>query len=188
MAITRSSHPGRAAVCACVLVVAASVGQLGRAEDMASPDNAYLDELQGDWDMVGTVRGRPVRYRARGERVLQGGFLRLHMIDAEAPPKYEADVFIGFDAKAGDYVAHWLDRFGAGGVCVVATGKRDGPRLIIRFPYAAGLSATPSRSIRKRGAWTLLLEAEGHEGAWSTFASYRPVHPVADHNTSPAGR
>jgi hypothetical protein len=45
-----------------------------------------LDALQGDWDMSGTFLGKPVKYHARGQRVLQGGFLRLHMIDAAAPP------------------------------------------------------------------------------------------------------
>ena len=36
--------------------------------------------------MTGTLLGKPVKYRARGERILQGGFLRLHMIDAADPP------------------------------------------------------------------------------------------------------
>jgi hypothetical protein len=34
----------------------------------------------------------------------------------------EADVVIGFDAKAGDYVAHRLDRFGAAGAPSPASG------------------------------------------------------------------
>jgi hypothetical protein len=40
-------------------------------------------------------------------RVLQGGFLKLHIIDIQSPPTYEAEVFIGFDAKADDFIAHW---------------------------------------------------------------------------------
>ncbi len=46
------------------------------------------------------------------------------MIDASSPPQYEADVFIGFDTKAKDYIAHWLDNFGAPGARVVARGER----------------------------------------------------------------
>ena len=84
--------------------------------------------------MAGAVRGKAVYYRARGERVPQGGFLRLHMIEAAAVPMDEADVFLGFDRGTGDYVAHWLDRFGAAGARVVATGRRDGQRLVIVFP------------------------------------------------------
>jgi hypothetical protein len=79
-----------------------------------------------------------VRYRADGQRVLQGGFMKLHMIDVASPPRYEAAIFIGFDPKAHDYVAHWLDRFGAAGARVVAQGKRVGEQLVITCPYADG--------------------------------------------------
>jgi len=151
---------------------------------MTSPDNAYLDELQGEWNMAGTIGDRPVRYRANGERVLQGGFLRLHMVDVSVPPKYEADVYIGFDAKAGDYVTHWLDRFGAAGARVVATGKRDGQRLVILFPYAEGAFRDTFAFDAKSGAWSLLLEAQGRDGAWSTFANYRLERPVSEGNAS----
>jgi hypothetical protein len=94
---------------ACYRIKGLAVGQ------RTSPDNAYLDELQGEWEITGTLLGKPVKYHARGERVLQGGFLRLHMIDLGAAPNYEAELFLGFDAHAGDYVVHWLDRFGAAG-------------------------------------------------------------------------
>lgn len=172
MSIAPAFRLARAVLCASVLLLGTSASELGHAANSSSPDDLYLDGLQGEWDMVGTVRGRAVRYQARGECVLQGGFLRLHMIDAEAPPKYEADVFIGFDAKAGDYVAHWLDRFGAAGARVVATGKRDGPRLAISFPYAAGTFRDTFAFDEKAGAWSLLLESQKTDGAWSTFASY----------------
>jgi hypothetical protein len=150
---------------------------VSRADPVPSPGDAYLDELKGDWDMSGTLLGKPVRYQARGERVLQGGFLRLHMIDAAAAPPYEADVFIGFDAHAGDYVAHWLDRFGAAGARVVATGVRQGPRLVIQFPYAEGAFRDTFVWQPKTGSWSLLLESQAKDGAWSTFASYTLTRP-----------
>ena len=50
--------------------------------DTPLSDDALLNALQGRWDMQGTVMGRAVRYRADGRRVLQGGFVRLHLIDA----------------------------------------------------------------------------------------------------------
>jgi hypothetical protein len=66
-----------------------------RAADSAkSPNDAYLDALQGTWVMEGTLGGK-------------------------------SDVYIGFDAKANDYIAHWLDRFGAPGARVVARGERQ---------------------------------------------------------------
>ena len=138
-------------------------------------DEAYLDRLQGHWKMEGTLGGKPVRYRARGERVLQGGFLRLHMVDAAEPPRYEADVYIGFDAKANQYVAHWLDRFGAAGARVVATGQRDGERLVLTFPYAEGAFRDTFTFEPHSDTWTLLLESQDPNGSWSTFARYALV-------------
>jgi hypothetical protein len=129
--------------------------------------------------MGGDVLGRPVRYRAHGERVLQGGFLRLQMIDVEVPPKYEAEVLIGFDAKAGDYVVHWLDRFGAAGARVVATGKRDGSELTINFPYAEGAFRDTFSFDASSDAWSLLLEKQAPAGNWSTFARYTSTRQPA---------
>jgi hypothetical protein len=152
-------------------LAAASVAT--RAADSAvTPDEAYLDALSGAWVMAGTIGGKPVRYRADGVRVLQGGFLRLHMIDMAAPPGYEADVYIGYDAKAHDFVAHWMDRFGAAGARVVARGERQGEKLVLTFPYAEGAFRDTFVWFSASDSWTLLLEAQGGNGAWSKFASY----------------
>jgi hypothetical protein len=80
MSVTQSYNRGRAIFCASLLLLTMSTARLSGAEGAPSADNAYLDALQGDWDMTGTLLGKPVKYHARGERVLQGGFLRLHMI------------------------------------------------------------------------------------------------------------
>lgn len=94
------------------------------------------------------------------------------MIDVAEPPRYEADLCIGYDAKQGDYVAHWLDRFGAGGARVVATGKRDGDRLVIVFPYAEDALRDRFTHDRASNGSTLLIEAQASDGTWSTFARY----------------
>jgi hypothetical protein len=108
--------PTRPVLCVLILLLAAAGAHPANAEDASSTDNAYLDGLKGNWDMTGTLLGKPVKYRAQGERVLQGGFLRLHMLDTgTAVPPYEADLFLGYDARAKDFVGHWLDRFGAAG-------------------------------------------------------------------------
>jgi len=46
------------------------------ADSITAPDDAFLNALKGKWTMTGVVTGKPVRYNATGERVLQGGFLR----------------------------------------------------------------------------------------------------------------
>jgi hypothetical protein len=70
------------------LLLGAAVASRAHADSASDrDDNAYLDKLQGRWDMAGTLGGKAVHYHASGERVLKGGFLRLHMIDAEPTPR-----------------------------------------------------------------------------------------------------
>jgi hypothetical protein len=98
----------------CTLLLVFAVVLMGctvalAADPAASPDDAFLNALKGKWTMTGMVTGKQVRYNATGERVLQGEFLRLHMIDAAATPSYEADVYLGFDARQQDYIVHcWI--------------------------------------------------------------------------------
>jgi len=68
MTIARFFRIGSALLCACALLMAATVCQPVRSENVVSTENGYLDGLLGEWDMIGTVRGQPVRYRAQGER------------------------------------------------------------------------------------------------------------------------
>jgi hypothetical protein len=154
-----------------LLAIAWAIGA-SAAESTTSVDETYLDALRGTWDMVGSLGGEPVHYIAEGQRVLQGGFLRLHMIDVNSPPHYEADVFIGFDHQANDYIAHWLDQFGAGGARVVARGVREGQRLVITFPYAEGAFRDTFIWRPPTESWSRLLESQAVDGTWSTFANY----------------
>ena len=122
--------------------------------------------------MEGTLGGNPVHYLADGERVLNGGFLKLHMIDVQSPPQYEAQLFIGYDPKANDFVAHWLDRFGAAGARVVASGRRQGQRLVLHFPYAEGAFRDSLLWQPASASWSLLLESQRPDGSWVEFASF----------------
>ena len=180
MTVTRSFIQGRAIFCVFILILTVSTERVARAQDARTTDNAYLDALQGDWDMTGTLLGKPVRYHARGERVLQGGFLRLHMIDATDAPTYEADLFLGYDAHADDYIGHWLDRFGAAGARVVASGKRQGQTLVIQFPYAEAAFKDTFVYDPNSRSWSLLIESQKPGGGWSNFAAYTLVRAAAE--------
>jgi hypothetical protein len=160
-----------------VLICLACLGAGRAANAVDSPDETFLNGLEGNWTMPGTFRGKPVHYRAQGQRVLQGGFLKLHMVDIGSPSPYEADVFLGFDPKTGDYIAHWLDRFGAAGARVVGEGKRVGQQLVITFPYADGAFRDTLTRLPATDSWSLLIESQAANGAWSTFASYTLVRP-----------
>jgi hypothetical protein len=140
-------------------------------------DEAYLEALRGPWIMTGVFGGKPITYRASGEPALKGAWLKLQMLDTASPPQYQAQVFIGYDSKAHDYIVHWLDQFGAAGARVVGTGVRKGQRLVVIFPYAEGaFRDTFTRNIQA-GTWTLLLESQDRHGAWSTFVSYKLTRP-----------
>jgi len=169
------THP-RSVLCVLTVLFAASSQPAAHGEDAPSADNAYLDGLQGKWDMTGTIMGKPVSYHAQGHRVLQGGFLRLHMLDTGAAPNYEADLFLGYDARDRDYIGHWLDRFGAAGARVVASGKRDGETLVIQFPYAEGAFKDTFTFDPKSHTWTLIIDSQAAGGTWSNFATYTLVH------------
>jgi hypothetical protein len=132
----------------------------------------FLAQLAGRWDFVGTVRDKPVRYRAEGRWQLQDGWLCLSLVETRTPPDYEASVYIGADTRAGDYVAHWLDRFGAAGARVVATGKRDGQTLVLLFPYEEGAFRDTLTLASDGRSGTLLIESQEKDGHWSRFASY----------------
>ncbi len=169
----------RFALAASMLFVLTLLSELTRAsgapaDATADADNTYLEKLTGEWDMTGDMSGKALHYHASGARVLQGGFLRLHMIDADPDPKYEADVFIGVDPRRHDFIAHWLDRFGAAGARVVGTGKRDDAHLVVIFPYVTG-AFRDTFTLLPDGDWSLLLEFQRPSGSWSTFATYTLV-------------
>jgi hypothetical protein len=160
----------------CRLVVTLlTLGALGPVAAGAEPPQAtrFLAQLGGDWDMNGSVLGKPAHYRAHGAWVLNGAWLELSMLDVGRPPAYEADLYIGYDATAQDYVAHWLDRFGAAGARVVATGERHGRTLVLHFPYPDGAFRDTLTLAGDSASGTLLIEAQKTDGSWSTFASYR---------------
>lgn len=157
------------------LVAAAALGVAAAAfaaDRPAAPPDPFLAQLAGSWSLVGTVLGKPVRYRATGSWVLEGGWLRLELLDLGRPASYHAEVYFGYDPKANDYVAHWLDRFGAAGARVVATGRRDGRTLVLEFPYAEGAFRDTLTLDSGGRSGSLLLESQRTDGSWATFASY----------------
>ena len=168
---------GRAKRLSMIFIVASSMAV--HASGSANVDDAYLDGLQGSWLMDGTYAGKLVRYRADGQRVLKGGFMKIHMVDVASPPQYEADLFIGFDPKANDYIAHWLDQFGAAGARVVARGDRQGQRLVLTFPYAEGAFRNTFTWQPATSSWSLLLEFQHSDGSWTTSGSYTLTRSAA---------
>ena len=147
---------------------------------------AYLSELIGTWDLKGTVQGKPAHYRAQGAWVLDGGWLEFSMQDVATPPAYEARVYIGYDRSADDYIAHWLDKFGAAGARVVATGGLHERTLVLNFPYASG-AFRDTLTLADGGHGTLLIESQEKDGSWWTFARYQMKRLSSAAPAPPAG-
>lgn len=154
-----------------LLAVALAIASRVAAAPVANPADRFLTQLAGKWDMVGTVSGKAVHHRGDGRWVLNGAWLCLGIVDTASPPGYVASVYVGYDRRQRDYIAHWLDQFGAAGARVVATGKREGQTLVLLFPYPEG--AFRDTLTLNGGSGTLLLESQEKDGHWATFASYR---------------
>jgi hypothetical protein len=77
-----------------------------------------------------------------------------------ASPGYEASVYFGYDDHAHDYIAHWLEQFGAAGARVVATGRRDGQTLVLAFPYPEGALRDALELAADGNSGSLLLESQ----------------------------
>jgi hypothetical protein len=155
-------------------IVAVALMNAGAVASAAAPPgrDQFLAQLAGRWHFDGTVRGKHVDYAVRGRWVLGSGWLDLHLLDVGKPPAYEADLFLGFDPAAGDYIAHWLDRFGAAGARVVATGHRAGRTLVLDFPYPSSPFRDTLTLAADGTSGSFLLESQDASGNWSTFASY----------------
>jgi hypothetical protein len=154
----------------CLVLAAPRSGQTQTPR--AAAMDALLERLVGQWHMTGSVRGAPATYTLDVTRVLQGRFVELHMLDVNQPPAYEARVFIGVDSANSQYVAHWLDRFGAAASIPHATGTANGDTLILTFPYATGEFRDTFVYDRQADAWHFRLEAADPTVRWRLFAEY----------------
>lgn len=144
----------------------------------AEPPDPLLARLEGPWKATGQVRGKPVTYDAEGRWVLGGAFLELSLRDVATPPQYEARVLLGRSKSKGDYIAHWLDGFGADGARVVGVGTGSADSLVLTFPY----DKQPFRDrfeLARDGTFTLVIDSQSKDG-FSRFADYRFVRPGDD--------
>jgi hypothetical protein len=156
----------------CAFSLAVAVRLSAQSSGPAAMDS-LLGHLVGQWQMSGTVRGHPASYTLDATRVLQGSFVELHMVDVNRPPVYEARVFIGVDSAKGQYIAHWLDRFGAAYSVPHATGSARGDSLWLDFPYPSGAFHDTFVYDRRTDAWYFRLEAADSTGGWGLFAEYQ---------------
>jgi hypothetical protein len=138
-------------------------GRGGRFED------DLFSRLEGEWVLTRSIRGTEVRNAVTAGWVLQHQFLLVRMRDVATPSEYEADVYIGYSSETGEYVAHWLDNFGAR-YAAVGRGKRVGNSVEFRFEYPDGPFFNTFSFDPATGTWTCHLESVGADGQRTTFA------------------
>jgi hypothetical protein len=136
-----------------------------------------LDELVGDWRMVGQVRGQPATYDVQARRILNGRFVELHLKDVARPAQYEALVLIGEDTLAKRVLVHWLDSFGAAFSIPHGEGAISGDTVRFEIPYRDAPFRDTFVFRRSDGSWIFRLEASDRRGGWKLFAEYE-VRPV----------
>jgi hypothetical protein len=129
-------------------------------------------KLEGEWHVTRQIHGTEVTNTISATWVLQHQFLHLRMRDLASPPRYEAEVYIGYSYAAKEYVAHWIDNFG-GHFSALGRGKRDGNSVEFRFEYPDGPFFNTFSWDPASGTWTCHLESSGSDGKRTTFARDR---------------
>jgi hypothetical protein len=143
----------------------------GWGAERAEFHDALLDNLVGDWHVERKFgSGRTAENTLHVEWVLDHQFVELHYRDVSTPPKYQAMVFIGYDAEEHRYVCHWIDTFG-GQFSALGRGKIDKEERAIEFtfdykdgPLTNRFSFDPATK-----TWTSLMR-QRNKGKWKLFA------------------
>src|SRR5271156_6182833 len=97
----------------CVLCSVLFCGSIPARAQMPAEQAALLNHLTGVWTLRGTIAGKPTIHDVQAEWVLNHEYVQLqeisHETNAAGNPAYEAIVYIGWDAKAQQFVCLWLD-------------------------------------------------------------------------------
>ena len=161
------------AACGGVLAKPARGQVAGNSQPAApTPTAALLARLAGQWEMRGSVHGRPAMYRVSAQPTLGAKYIELHMRDTSPKAPYEARVFIGPDTVAGAVIVHWLDNTGAAFSIPAGAGTVVADTLRFEFAYSNG----PFRDrLVYRAAtrdWEVRLESGDGKGGWRLFGEY----------------
>ena len=138
----------------------------------APSNDGLLDKMVGRWSLTGPVAGQQAHHDIEAAWALNHQFLRIHeQANAKEGDRggYEAWVFVGYDAKKQQYVAHWLDVFGGGGADAVGLGRREGDAIVFTFNYAGGAFETTFRWNPADRTWQWLMRSRDSSGQWKEF-------------------
>ena len=139
-----------------------------------------LEKLVGKWRITGKIAGQRIKHRCNAVWVLNHQFLKLHLLDVTqagagegSDPRYEAEVYIGYDNMSERYVAHWLDTFGGRFSEVLGYGIQVNRGRSIRFVFEGGSGPLHNTVTwnRNDGTWTMVITQKDSKAKWQTFAN-----------------
>lgn len=146
-----------------------------RAQQPAFADS-LLDRFVGTWVLRGKIEGETVTHDLAAEWVLQHQYVRFREVarerDAQGRPAYEAEVYIGWDARANQYVCVWLDVFGGISMPSFGRAKRGGDAIPFLFRNQDGrvVFQTTFAYQRARDSWEWQMDNVGENGGRAPFA------------------
>ena len=138
-------------------------------------EDSLLNHLTGQWRMLGRVMGDSVEYTSRAAWKLNHQFLQWHLKDVNQPPRYEAEIFIGYDSAKKQYVVHWLDIFGGKSSQTLGFGTSRGNRIELLFNYPEAVFWDILTYYPAQDLWTFEIKQKDRHGIWQEFAFYRLI-------------
>ena len=175
MALVRAMFCGLCSVLLC--------GSLSAEPDMPSAPAALLNHLAGTWILQGTIAGKQTTHDVQAAWVLNHEYLQVHEISREknagGGAAYEAIIYIGWDAKAKQYVCLWLDTTSGDGLSsgIIARANQSGDSIPFLFNISASDQIrTTFRYDKTGGTWQWVIDNVDN-GRTQRFADVR-LSPV----------
>jgi hypothetical protein len=151
-----------------LLMLVPALAAQGRGVPQPVFHDDLLEQLQGVWNLTGTMQGQPVRETVFAEWVLNHQFLMVHRKQVDGPG--ESFLYMGYDTVSDRYVVHRMDTAGGRASEFLGYGLRTGDKIQFIFEY-------PSRPYRmtlgwdaKEHTWQLVTESKERQG-WVPFAT-----------------
>jgi hypothetical protein len=124
------------------------------------------ERLIGNWVLTGTVAGQPTTHDVKAEWVLNHQYVQINEISRElnekGQPKYEATVFVAWNAKTEQYACLWLDIIGGLSQASIgyATPSKDTMAFLFKGLDAGDDFHNTFKYNAKADTWEWLMDSE----------------------------
>jgi hypothetical protein len=99
--------------------------------------DSLLDCMTGNWILRGKIAGKETIHDIKAEWVLAHQYILIHEISREknagGQSEYEANVYVGWDDSAKEYICIWLDIWGGVTPQSIGRAKPNGNEIAYLF-------------------------------------------------------